>query len=225
MSKATILIVDDEALIRWSLSERLKSEGYEVLEADTGRAALERVGDGVDLVLLDYRLPDTDGVTVLRKIKERFDELRGFRRPESAKDELGKAAQRDRANRLGTRRARRIHGKPNAKPVRDIRLDERGVACLDSHGPFQAPPGEFPPTPYPITCAAWLVLLLIDRPTTSRSPPRISGISAERAAWLGGVARVVRNSSASMAHTGMKGSATKEISAIRSRSQTTMTVR
>ena len=53
-----------------SLTERLKSEGYNVLEAETGRAALERVGEGVDLVLLDYRLPDTDGVSVLRKIKE-----------------------------------------------------------------------------------------------------------------------------------------------------------
>ena len=70
MPKATILVVDDEALIRWSLAERLKSDGYEVLEADTGRAALEQLGEGVDLVLLDYRLPDTDGVTILRKIKE-----------------------------------------------------------------------------------------------------------------------------------------------------------
>ena len=40
MPNATILVVDDEALIRWSLSERLKSDGYEVLEAETGRAAL-----------------------------------------------------------------------------------------------------------------------------------------------------------------------------------------
>jgi len=73
MPKATILVVDDEALIRWSLAERLKAEGYEVLEADTGKGALEKLPEGVDLVLLDYRLPDTDGVSVLRKIKE-FDQ-------------------------------------------------------------------------------------------------------------------------------------------------------
>ena len=70
MPKATILVVDDEALIRWSLSERLKAEGYDVLEAETGRAALDKLPEGVDLMLLDYRLPDTDGVTVLRKAKE-----------------------------------------------------------------------------------------------------------------------------------------------------------
>ena len=41
-----------------------------VLEADTGRAALEKITEGVDLVLLDYRLPDIDGVTLLRRMKE-----------------------------------------------------------------------------------------------------------------------------------------------------------
>jgi two-component system response regulator AtoC len=73
MSKATILVVDDEALIRWSLTERLKADGYDLLEAATGQAALDRLVEGVDLVLLDYRLPDMDGVSVLRKIKE-FDQ-------------------------------------------------------------------------------------------------------------------------------------------------------
>jgi two-component system response regulator AtoC len=70
MPHATILIVDDEELIRWSLRERLRSEGYETVEAGTGAAALEGFKEGVDLVLLDYRLPDTDGLTVLRELKK-----------------------------------------------------------------------------------------------------------------------------------------------------------
>jgi DNA-binding NtrC family response regulator len=73
MAKPTILVVDDEALIRWSLSERLKAEGFEVLEAATGADALEKLPEGVGLVLLDYKLPDTDGVSILRKIKD-FDQ-------------------------------------------------------------------------------------------------------------------------------------------------------
>ena len=73
MANASVLVVDDEALIRWSLTERLKADGYQVLEAETGAAAIEHLPEGVDLVLLDYKLPDTDGVSVLRKIKE-FDQ-------------------------------------------------------------------------------------------------------------------------------------------------------
>ncbi len=65
-----ILVVEDENLVRWSLCERLKSEGYQVFEADSGesaRAIFKR--RPLDLAILDYRLPDTDGVALLKEIK------------------------------------------------------------------------------------------------------------------------------------------------------------
>jgi two-component system response regulator AtoC len=70
MPNATILVVDDEELIRWSLREGLQNEGYEILEAGTGTEAIEQFKRGVDLVLLDYRLPDTDGLSVFRELKK-----------------------------------------------------------------------------------------------------------------------------------------------------------
>jgi DNA-binding NtrC family response regulator len=70
MAKPTVLVVDDEQLIRWSLNERLTQDGYRVVEAQTAAEAMDKHRDGVDLVLLDYRLPDGDGLTVLKKMKE-----------------------------------------------------------------------------------------------------------------------------------------------------------
>jgi len=70
MASATILVVDDEQLIRWALKEQLTAHGYEVVEAGTGAEALAVFGETVDLVLLDFKLPDTDGLQVLRQLKE-----------------------------------------------------------------------------------------------------------------------------------------------------------
>ena len=70
MSDATILVVDDEDLIRFTLRQRLEAAGHTVLEAGTGAQAQAHLVDeaDVDLVLLDYKLPDArDAGDVVRR--------------------------------------------------------------------------------------------------------------------------------------------------------------
>ncbi|HWI39902.1 MAG TPA: sigma-54 dependent transcriptional regulator [Verrucomicrobiae bacterium] len=76
MRKIKILVVDDEHLIRWSLEQNLKKQGYEVLTAGSGEDALRLVREEQpDLVLLDIQLPGISGMETLEKIKEFDDEI------------------------------------------------------------------------------------------------------------------------------------------------------
>jgi DNA-binding NtrC family response regulator len=71
-SAPTVLVVDDEALIRWSLAEMLGERGYTVTEAENARmalAAVENAQEPFDVVLLDYRLPDSADLRLLEKIR------------------------------------------------------------------------------------------------------------------------------------------------------------
>jgi DNA-binding NtrC family response regulator len=67
----TILVVDDEPLIRWAIREELESAGFAVLEAGTARealASLAGVTGAIAVALLDVRLPDCDDLGLLRRI-------------------------------------------------------------------------------------------------------------------------------------------------------------
>ena len=67
-----VLVVDDEALIRWTLAQALGERGYAVTEAGDARgaiAAVEGVTDPFDVVLLDYRLPDSADLRLLGTLK------------------------------------------------------------------------------------------------------------------------------------------------------------
>ena len=69
----TVLVVDDEALIRWSLTEMLGERGYAVTEAADARmavAAIQKAVDPFDVVLLDYRLPDSADLRLLEKVRQ-----------------------------------------------------------------------------------------------------------------------------------------------------------
>ena len=70
-SKGTLLVVDDERSLRFSIGEWARDEGYAPLEAATGREALEVARErGVDAVVLDLKLGDEDGLRVLRELRE-----------------------------------------------------------------------------------------------------------------------------------------------------------
>lgn len=73
MNKETILVVDDNKEIVYSISELLKYEGYEVLKAYDGMEALSIMGEKkVDLIILDVMMPKMNGLSALMKMRQHF---------------------------------------------------------------------------------------------------------------------------------------------------------
>src|SRR4030043_1078212 len=69
--KPSVLIVEDDDTMRETLSHVLKRDGYEVYSENSGSGALSMIKKNIiDLILLDMRLPDVDGLELLKKIKE-----------------------------------------------------------------------------------------------------------------------------------------------------------
>ena len=72
MKTKTVLIVDDDRIIREQLQKELKREFFKTFLASDGKTALESLNrEEIDIVILDVRLPDMDGLEVLKEIKEK----------------------------------------------------------------------------------------------------------------------------------------------------------
>ena len=67
-----VLVVEDELLIRWSIAETLAHAGHTVIEAKDGASAviaLKNDAERIDAVVLDYRLPDSNDLTLLATVR------------------------------------------------------------------------------------------------------------------------------------------------------------
>jgi len=67
-----VLVVEDEKLLNWSLASSLSKWGFDVRPVFTGNEALAQIeNSGFDVVLLDYRLPDLDGLAIARTVRKK----------------------------------------------------------------------------------------------------------------------------------------------------------
>lgn len=76
-----VLVVDDSRAMRMILSRQLKGLGYDVLEAEHGEQALERIatcGEPPSLALVDWNMPTMNGIEFVRAVRERC-QLDGMR--------------------------------------------------------------------------------------------------------------------------------------------------
>lgn len=74
-SKQTILIIDDEELVRANLAIYLETSGFQIIEAENGRAGLVRFHElNPDIILVDLNMPEVDGFRVLSEVRDQSPE-------------------------------------------------------------------------------------------------------------------------------------------------------
>jgi DNA-binding response OmpR family regulator len=153
--RVRVLIVEDEDAIAEPLAEGLRREGFEVERAATGAEALAAAP--VDLVLLDLRLPDRDGLDVCRELRTRSKvpiivvTARGEEADRVVGLELG--ADDYVVKPFGLREliariravSRRVHGEPEAGPLRvgELEVDERARRAELAGHELELTPKEF----------------------------------------------------------------------------------
>ncbi len=115
MNGHMVLVVEDNPITRKMMRIALESDGYEVLEAGDGRSALAAAAERVpDLIILDYVLPDTDGMRLLEELRR-----------QAGREDLPVLLVTGMVSRLGELRARAgEHTQFLAKPIEPSRLLE-----------------------------------------------------------------------------------------------------
>ena len=98
--RKSVLVVDDEKEICWLLQQILSQEGYQVSTAYSGKEGLAHIGQGdeVDILILDLRLPDMNGLDLLEQIR-----AGGLQTPVVVITAFGDEESRERAAGLGVK--------------------------------------------------------------------------------------------------------------------------
>jgi DNA-binding NtrC family response regulator len=95
-----VLVIDDDPLMRWALAETLRERGWQVSEGGDAReteAAIRRTSAPFDVVLLDYRLPDSDDLSLLASVRALSPDskvvmMTAFETPDMVRDALSLGA-------------------------------------------------------------------------------------------------------------------------------------
>ncbi len=74
--KHTLLLIEDDPILRLNVAVYFKDKGYEVLEAETGKQGLEiALKEKPEAILLDIMMPEMDGITMIKELSEKDKEL------------------------------------------------------------------------------------------------------------------------------------------------------